>query len=151
MTLPESEELPVEVELVESEELDDVEEDLDLCRLFLRLLSLSAENDHGFALLRVLLHAQNNPLPLIQINYFRTFPNLVLVFLSVVGTRAFATSAARAFVRHFNPVPLQLQIISVRARPGGGVVSYNLIGRHFGAPISRFFVIALVDWVFDPI
>lgn len=42
LTLPESEELPVEVELDESEELDDVEEDLDLCRLFLRLLSLSA-------------------------------------------------------------------------------------------------------------
>jgi len=42
LTLPESEELPVEVELDASEELDDVEEDLDLCRLFLRLLSLSA-------------------------------------------------------------------------------------------------------------
>ena len=42
-SLPEAEELPVEVALDESEELDEVEEDLDLCRLFLRLLSPSAE------------------------------------------------------------------------------------------------------------
>ena len=66
------------------------------------------------------MYAQNNPDHLPQINYFRTFPYLVLVFLSVVSTGAFATSAARTFVRHFNPVPLQLEIISVRARPGAG-------------------------------
>ena len=42
-SLPESEELPVDVAPDDSEEFDDVEEDLDLYRLFLGLLSLSAE------------------------------------------------------------------------------------------------------------
>ena len=66
------------------------------------------------------MYAQNNPDPLPQINYFRTFPYLVLVFLSVVSTGAFATSAARTFVRHFNPVPLQLEIIYISQSSVGG-------------------------------
>lgn len=51
--VPESEELPVEVTSEDSDELekfDEVEEDLDLCRFFLGLLSLSAGCEQGLAL-----------------------------------------------------------------------------------------------------